>query len=172
MKRVIRASTELIEIEVTVGPGTDRKTQGQGYYYVYPERHCEILPKEIWNKFDVRKNKGAMHFPNESEAIERVQDEICDAYGYGYITDNQRRKYIEIFEKGKEAMEEPLESEDTAALDVLLRFMKQLRFEIEQDRFDALSPEEQAEEIKRSEENKKAWENHKKEIKKILNMEE
>lgn len=65
-----------------------------------------------------------------------------------------------------------MESKDTAALDVLLRFMKQLRFEIEQDRFDALSPKEQAEEIKRSEENKKVWENHKKEIKKILNMEE
>lgn len=68
-------------------------------------------------------------------------------------------------------MEEPLESEDTAAMDVLLRFMKQLRFEIEQDRFDALSPKEQAEEIRRSEERKKEWEDHKKEIKKILNME-
>ena len=50
--------------------------------------------------------------------------------------------------------------------------MKQLRFEIEQDRFDALSPKEQAEEIRRSEEQQKAWKARKKEIKKILKMEE
>ena len=89
-----------------------------------------------------------------------------------YITDNQRRKYIELFEKGKEALDEPLENKDTAALDILLRFTKQLRFEIEQDRFDALSPEEQAEEIRRSEESLNAWKEHKKEIKKMLKMEE
>lgn len=102
----------------------------------------------------------------------RSVDEICDAYGYGFITDNQRCKYIELFEKGKEALDEPLESKDTAALDVLLRFMKQLRFEVEHDRFDALSPEEQAEEIKRSEQCLNAWKEHKKEIRKILKMEE
>ena len=137
---------------------------------------CEVLLSEcerIYNK--LKKRIARREEKRKAEFAEiftyRSVDEICDAYGYGYITDNQRRKYIEIFEKGKEALEEPLESEDTAALDVLLRFMKQLRFEIEQDKFDALSPKEQAEEIRRSEERKKEWEDHKKEIKKILNME-
>lgn len=59
----------------------------------------------------------------------------------------------------------------TAALNVLQRFIKQLEFEIRQDRFDALSPEEQTEEIKRSEESLKAWKEYKKEIKKKLKME-
>lgn len=138
---------------------------------------CKVLLNEcerIYNK--LKKRIGRQEEKRKAEFAEiftyRSVDEICDAYGYGYITDNQRRKYIEIFEKGKEAMEEPLESEESAALDVLLRFMKQLRFEIEQDRFDALSPEERAEEIRRSEERKKEWQDHKKEIKKILNMEE
>ena len=138
---------------------------------------CEVLLSEcerIYNK--LKKRIARREEKRKAEFAEiftyRSVDEICDAYGYGYITDNQRRKYIEIFEKGKETLEESLESKDTAALDVLLRFMKQLRFEIEQDRFDALSPKEQAEEIKRSEESKKAWENHKKEIKKLLKMEE
>lgn len=138
---------------------------------------CETLLKEcerIYNK--LKKKIGRQEEKRKAEFTEiftyRSVDEICDAYGYGYIIDNQRREYIEIFEKGKDAMEEPLESKDTAALDILLRFMKQLRFEIEQDRFDALSPEEQAEEIKRSEESLNAWKEHKKEIRKILKMEE
>ena len=99
-------------------------------------------------------------------------EEICDAYGYGYITDKQRRKYTELFEKGKEVLNEPLVNRDTAALNVLQRFIKQLEFEIRQDRFDALSPEEQTEEIKRSEESLKAWKEYKKGIKKKLKMED
>lgn len=77
-----------------------------------------------------------------------------------------------MFEKGKEVLNEPLVNRDTAALNVLQRFIKQLEFEIRQDRFDALSPEEQAEEIKRSEESLKAWKEYKKEIKKKLKMED
>lgn len=130
------------------------------------ERIYLKLKKRIAKQEEKRKAEFAEIFSYRSV------DEICDAYGYDLITDNQRSKYIELFEKGKEALDEPLENKDTAALDILLRFTKQLRFEIEQDRFDALSPEEQAEEIRRSEESLNAWKEHKKEIKKMLKMEE
>lgn len=130
------------------------------------ERVYSKLKKRIAKQEEKRKAEFAEIFSYRSV------DEICDAYGYGYITDSQRRKYIEIFEKGQAALDEPLENKYTAALDVLLRIMKQLRFEIEQDRFDALSPEEQQAEIRRSEENLKTWKAHKQEIKKLLKMEE
>ena len=138
---------------------------------------CSILLKECERIYlKLKKRIAKQEEKRNAEFAEifsyRSVDEICDAYGYDLITDNQRRKYIELFEKGKEALDEPLENKDTAALDILLRFTKQLRFEIEQDRFDALSPEEQAEEIRRSEESLNAWKEHKKEIKKMLKMEE
>ncbi|MBQ2921972.1 MAG: adenylosuccinate lyase [Tyzzerella sp.] len=138
---------------------------------------CSILLKECERIYlKLKKRIAKQEEKRKAEFAEifsyRSVDEICDAYGYDLITDNQRRKYIELFEKGKEALDEPLENKDTAALDILLRFTKQLRFEIEQDRFDALSPEEQAEEIRRSEESLNAWKEHKKEIKKMLKMEE
>lgn len=138
---------------------------------------CSILLEECERvRLKLKKRIAKQEEKRQAEFAEifsyRSVDEISDAYGYGYITDNQRRRYIELFEKGKEVLDEPLESKDTAALDILLRFIKQLRFEIEQDRFDALSPEEQAEEIRRSEESLNAWKEHKKEIKKMLKMEE
>lgn len=138
---------------------------------------CSILLEECERiQLKLKKRIAKQEEKRKAEFAEifsyRSVDEICDVYGYGFITDNQRRKYIEIFEKGKDVLDEPIESKYTAALDVLFRFMQQLRFEIEQDRFDALSPEEQAEEIRRSEQSIKEWAEHKKEIKKILNMEE
>ena len=138
---------------------------------------CEILLKEcerirtmFIRKIAKQEEKRQKEF---SEIFSyRNVEEICDAYGYGYITDEQRRKYTELFEKGKEVLSEPLVNRDTAVLNVLQRFIKQLEFEIRQDRFDALSPEEQAEEIRRSEESMKAWKEYKKEIKKKLKMED
>lgn len=138
---------------------------------------CEILLKEcerIRTKFIRKIAKQEEKRQKEFSEIfsYRNVEEICDAYGYGYITDEQRRKYTELFEKGKEVLNEPLVNRDTAALNVLQRFIKQLEFEIRQVRFDALSPEEQAEEIKKSEESLKAWKKYKKEIKKKLKMED
>lgn len=137
---------------------------------------CEILLNECEKiRLKLKKRIAKQEDKRKAEFAEifsyRSVDEICDAYGYGYITDNQRRRYIELFEKGEDALSEPLESKESAALDVLLRFIKQLRFEIEQDRFDALSPEEQADEIRKAEQSAKAWADHKKEIKKKLKME-
>lgn len=138
---------------------------------------CELLLKEcerIQAKLQKRVARQEEKRKAEFEEIfsYRSVEEICDAYGYGYITDEQRRRYTELFEKGKDTLNEPLETCDTAALDILHRFMKQLRFEIRQDRFDALSPEEQAEEIRRAEQNEKDWKAHKKELKEKLRMEE
>lgn len=138
---------------------------------------CEILLKEcerVRTKFIKKIAKQEEKRQKEFSEIfsYRNVEEICDAYGYGYTTDEQRRKYTELFEKGKEVLNEPLVNRDTAALNVLQRFIKQLEFEISQDRFDTLSPEKQAEKIRRSEESLKASKEYKKEIKKKLKMEE
>lgn len=133
-------------------------------------KECERIRTKFIKKIEKQEEKRQKEF-SEIFLYKNVE-EICDAYGYGYITDKQRRKYTELFEKGKEVLNEPLVNRDTAALNVLQRFIKQLEFEIRQDRFDALSPEEQAEEIKRSEESLKAWKKYKKEIKKKLKMED
>ena len=133
-------------------------------------KECERIRTKFIRKITKQEEKRQKEF---SEIFSyRNVEEVCDAYGYGYITDEQRREYTELFEKGREVLNEPLVNCDTAALNVLQRFIKQLEFEIRQDRFDALSPEEQAEEIKRSEESLKAWKEYKKEIKKKLKMED
>ena len=133
-------------------------------------KECERIRTKFIRKIAKQEEKRQKEF-SEIFSYKNVE-EICDAYGYGYITDEQRRKYTELFEKGKEVLNEPSVNRDTAALNVLQRFIKQLEFEIRQDRFDALSPEEQAEEIRRSEESMKVWKEYKKEIKKKLKMED
>ena len=137
---------------------------------------CEFLLKECERIRTKLEKKIAKQEEKRQKEFSKIflygsVEEICDAYGYGYITDEQRRKYIELFENGEDALNAPLVNRDTAALDVLLRFIKQLKFEIRQDRFDDLSPEERAEEIKRSEESIMAWQKRKKEIKKKMKME-
>lgn len=129
-------------------------------------KECERIRTKLIRKIAKQEEKRQKEF-SKIFSYGSVE-EICDAYGYGYITDEQRRKYIELFENGEDALYAPLVNRDTAALDVLLRFIKQLKFEIRQDRFDDLSPEERAEEIKRSEESIMAWQKRKKEIKKKL----
>lgn len=76
-KRLIYAVESTLD--VTVGSGTDSRTEGSGYYFIYPGRNSEIVPNEIWNKLSVTRG-GAMHFPSIYEAIERIQDDIANDY--------------------------------------------------------------------------------------------
>ena len=138
---------------------------------------CEILLKEcdrIEQKLQKRIEKQEETRKKEFSKILSYQDEeeIRDEYGYGCITEKQFIRYMELFEKGQDSLNEPLESKETAALDILRIIISDLNFEIRQDRFDALSPEEQAEEYRRAEQSRKEWEQRKKEIKKRLYMEE
>jgi hypothetical protein len=60
--------------------GTDSKTNGTNYYYVFPQRTGDIAANEIWDKLKVSKNLGATHFPSEDAACEWIVDNICNDY--------------------------------------------------------------------------------------------
>lgn len=96
----------------------------------------------------------------------RSEGEIQDAYGYDCITEEQYDLYLELFRKGKEALENPPISVEDAALKIIQKVIQ----DIDEDRrsweFSALSPEQQEAERKRSEESQNAWKNKIAEIKK------
>ena len=100
-------------------------------------------------------------------------EEIRDAYGWGYISQKKCDLYIRLYEQGRDILDRPLENKYTAALEILSRIVRDIEILGEQCRFDALPPEKQAEEMRHYEERQKAWENHKKEmLKQFKNTEE
>lgn len=133
-------------------------------------KECERIAQKLRKRIDKQEEKRKAEF--SSIFSYRNVEEIRDEYGYGFITKEQCRSYIKLFEKGQDLLNEPLKSRETAALDVLKMIMSDLRQEIRLDKFDAMSPKEQAEERRRAEQGRRKRENHKNEIKKKLKMEE
>ncbi|MBE5040542.1 hypothetical protein [Ructibacterium gallinarum] len=133
-------------------------------------KECERIEQKLRKRIDKQEEKRKAEF--SSILSYRNVEEIRDEYGYGFITKEQCRSYIKLFEKGQDLLNEPLKSRESSALDVLKMIVSDLRQEIRLDRFDAMSPEEQAEERRRAEQSRRESENHKNEIKKKLKMEE
>lgn len=79
-------------------------------------------------------------------------EEIRNDYGYGYITEEQCRRYMELYEKGQEILNNPPETKQTVALSILDFIISDLSSRERQERFDALSPEEQAEAYRKADE--------------------
>lgn len=77
-KRLIFASTQDI-ISVKIGCGTDSRTEGTNYWFIYPERNGAIDIRELWDRLGINAT-GAIHFESEREALEYIQECIADEY--------------------------------------------------------------------------------------------
>lgn len=134
---------------------------------------CELLYSEL-EKLEKRLSRKVQKQTDKwNEQIAHImtytnEEEIRDEYGYGCITEAQCRKYIELFQKGKELQDEPVETPESVALSILHMMMGDVRREGWQHRFDALSPEEQLAELQRAEEQRHKLRRHKHEVQKIF----
>lgn len=129
--------------------------KGCEFLYVELEKLEKRLSKKVQKQTDKWNEQIAHIMTYENE------EEIRNEYGYGYITEEQCRKYIELFQKGKELQNEPIETPESVALSILHMMMSDVRKEGWQHRFDALSPEEQIAELQRAEKQRHKLRSHK-----------
>ena len=141
--------------------------------FILNAKGCERLYAEL-EKLERRISKKVQKQTDKwNEQIAHImtyesEEEIRDEYGYGYITEDQCRKYIELFQKGKELQNEPIETPESVALSILHMMMSDVRKEGWQHKFDALSPEEQVAELQRAEEQRHKLRSHKYQVQKAL----
>lgn len=85
------------------------------------------------------------------------EHEILDAYGWEFITEKQYEIYLDIFRRGRDALENHAPTVNEAVHRILLRILSDIAAEQREWRFSALTPAQQADEIERAEKAKKEW---------------
>jgi len=100
----------------------------------------------------------------------RSERDIQDAYGWEFITEKQYDLYLDIFRRGKEAMETHLPTVNELAHKILLRILSDIAAEQQEWRFSALTPAQQRAEIQRAEQAKKEWQEKMRKIREDLGL--
>ena len=96
------------------------------------------------------------------------EDEIREAYGWGYINESQYRFYLDVFHNGQAALEHGTPTSTDRAHKILSRILSELAAEQAEWAFAALSPAEQAAEMERAEKAKKEWQENIRKMKEQL----
>ncbi len=138
--------------------------------YLLEAKGCEKVIKElecIVAKFErkVSREKSARQAEFEKVMQYRSEYEIQDDYGYGFLTEAQYERYLEIFRSGQAALEKHSMTVNEVSLNILRRILGDIAAELREWTFSALSPEQQRAERERSEKAQMEWKNKIAEIK-------
>lgn len=87
----------------------------------------------------------------------RSENELLDAYGWEFITEKQYELYLDLFRRGREALETHAPTVNEAAHRILLHILSDIDAEQREWRFSALTPAQQTAEIERAEKAKQEW---------------
>ena len=139
--------------------------------YLTEAKACGKIVKELDRLIDKYKNavnreEAARNAEFEEVMGYRSEYEIQEAYGWEFITEAQYDRYLELFRKGKAALEDHEKTVNEITLSILEKMRGDLRTDQAQWEFEALTPEQQAAERKRAEESQKAWKKKIAELKK------
>ena len=85
---------------------------------------------------------------------------IQDAYGWELITEAQYRAYMDLFHRGRQALEEHASTVSELALSIARRVIYDLESDQREFAFSALTPEQQTAELLRAEKTRKEWKEH------------
>ena len=120
----------------------------------------------------VRLNRNRKPEKKEFETVMgyRSEEDIRDAYGWEFITEAQFDRYIEIFRKGEQALEEHSPTVNELTYRILCRMISDIDLEQREWRFSALSPAEQAAEVERARNAKQEWARKIQQIREELGM--
>ena len=84
----------------------------------------------------------------------KTEQDIQDAYGYGYISDDERRQLLEMLETGEKYVED-VQTKTSVALHLLREFVGRLSRQANSYEFELMPPEEQAKRLAATEEIRK-----------------
>jgi len=96
------------------------------------------------------------------------EQEIQEAYGWEIITEKQYERYMDLFHRGRDALENPVPTRAEVTLKILQRICKELMLERQEWEFCALTPEQQTAELARRKQAKQMWKDHIQQIKDSL----
>ena len=88
------------------------------------------------------------------------ENEIQDAYGWELITEAQYHAYMDLFHRGRQALEEHAPTVSELALSIARRVIYDLESDQREFAFSALTPEQQTAELLRAEKARKEWKEH------------
>lgn len=143
-------------------------TMGRGY--TNPEAAGYLLEADACKKVEAELKRAADKYQRkldreraarkaEFEAAMEYHSErdIQDAYGWELITEKQYDRYLDIFRRGQEALDDHLPTVNELAHRILLRILSDISAEQQEWRFSALTPAQQRDEIQRAEQAKQEW---------------
>ena len=93
-------------------------------------------------------------------ALAKREAEIQDAYGWGFITEAQYHAYLDLFRRGREAIEDHPPTISEMALSIARKVIRDLETDKRECEFSALTPEQQVVELQRAEQARKEWKAH------------
>ena len=105
----------------------------------------------------IDREQAAMETEFEAAMQYRSENELLDAYGWEFITEKQYELYLDLFRRGREALENHAPTVNEAAHRILLRILSDIDAEQREWRFSALTPAQQTAEIERAEKAKQEW---------------
>ena len=143
-------------------------SSGRGYTnpdaagYLLEADACKKVEAELRRIADkyqrkIDREQAAREAEFEAAIQYRSEDEILDAYGWEFITEKQYEMYLDIFRRGRDALENHAPTVNEAAHRILQRILSDLTAEQREWRFSGLTPAQQAAEIERAEKAKQEW---------------
>lgn len=130
--------------------------------YLLEAKACEVVCKELRHtvdKFQRAVQKEAADRQSEFETTMQYDSErqIQDDYGWGFITEKQYERYMDLFHHGQEALEKAPPTPKALALRVLHRILADIEEDRREWEFSALTPEQQIAERERAERSQREW---------------
>lgn len=133
-------------------------------------RELEHLVEKFQKKID--RANAARQAEFEAAMQYRSEEEIQEAYGWEFITEQQYDRYLELFRNGQAALENHAPTSTELAHRILCRILSDIDMERREWAFSALTPEQQRAEIKRAEQAKAAWKQKIAELKRHMSKED
>ena len=133
-------------------------------------KKVEAELKRVADKYQrkIDREQAARKAEFEAAMEYRSEDELLDAYGWELITEKQYDRYLDIFRRGQEALENHLPTVNELTHNILLRILSDIAAEQREWRFSALTPEQQRVEIERAKQSKLDWQKKMRKIREKL----
>ena len=132
------------------------------------EAELRRLADKYQRKID--RERAARETEFEAAMQYRSENDLLDAYGWEVITEKQYEIYLDIFRRGRDALENHAPTVNEAVNRILLRILSDIAAEQREWRFSALTPAQQAAEIERAEKAKKEWRERLQKIRENLDL--
>lgn len=134
----------------------------EAHGYLLESDACALLIKELeraCTKFQRRidKETAARQADFDAAMEYHSENEIQDAYGWELITEAQYHAYMDLFHRGRQALEEHAPTVSELALSIARRVIYDLESDQREFAFSALTPEQQTAELLRAEKARKEW---------------